>query len=435
MVGLGAVLVYAALQLALVIAHDPWLDEAQAWLVATSLTRPIDFLVLPSEGHPPLWHWLLRTLSLFFDYGQARYLSTVFAVINAVLLWRLLRATPLMLIMMLGSFAVLQSWGYHFRPYSIVFALLLSALLLDRNGRRQAATWCLAVACGFHFFSGILFSLWLVWQWHSGTPIRRLVAPSILAALFGASAVLSGLGNTTAGTTNPDILSAIVANLGWIGMAPNLRNGVTAAITLALLVFGLRSRPTLLATVLVLLVVFATGTALVYGRFPWHFAFMTMLCFTALAVAGLDRPRQWVLACLLLPQVAFSIPAIIQRAQNPDWAYPDLYQTILADAGAGFRPDRDLVAWPDMAGVSMAAVNDIQLINGNIGTVLGPVDWRQHHPEAFAPILRTKQSPYWLVCAGCEPVLDHLSQNGRTATLLATKFNVDNGRFDAYRID
>lgn len=62
MASLAVVLAYTALQIVLFAAHDPWLDEGQAWLWATTISSPIDFLIIPSEGHPPLWYWLLRLL-------------------------------------------------------------------------------------------------------------------------------------------------------------------------------------------------------------------------------------------------------------------------------------------------------------------------------------------------------------------------------------
>src|SRR4051794_26464344 len=50
--------VFSALLLARIITHSPWRDEAQAWLIAESKSLP-DLLLLPGEGHPPLWYLLL----------------------------------------------------------------------------------------------------------------------------------------------------------------------------------------------------------------------------------------------------------------------------------------------------------------------------------------------------------------------------------------
>ena len=40
------------------ILHEPWNDEAQAWLRAKELIWPDQYLVIPGEGHPPGWRFI-----------------------------------------------------------------------------------------------------------------------------------------------------------------------------------------------------------------------------------------------------------------------------------------------------------------------------------------------------------------------------------------
>ena len=432
---LAVVALYALLQVALTVIHHPWVDEAQAWLWATSLSNPVDFFIIPGEGHPPLWYWLLRALSSVLDFSQARYITLPVAIFNAWLLSRLLRSEFLLLVLMLGSFVVLQFWGYHFRPYSLIFTCLLSALLLERQGRSIAATWALAIACALHFFAGFLLALWLVWQWRKGTGLLGLLPPALFAACFGVLAILSGLGNPSVGPTNPDLLGGILYNMGWVGMAEPLRGPILAVVTIALLIYGLRGQPLLLAALLVLVLVLASGTALIYGKYPWHSAFQTMLCFLAFMLAGINTERRWIMALLLAPQVVYGIDGVMYRFAHPKWAGDDLYAVVLADAGADFRPETDLVVWPDLAGPTIAASNDIQVLSGNTGALLGPITWRSFDQQAMAPLLLEKPAPYWLVCAICAPVIAHLEANDRTLTQLGTHFIADNGMFYAYRVE
>lgn len=432
---LAVVLIYAVLQIVLFAGHDPWLDEAQAWLWTTSISNPVDFLIVPGEGHPPLWYWVLRLLSLFLDFNEARILGLVIALANATLLWRLLGRDAPLLFAMLGSFVLLQFWGYHFRPYNIVFTCILGALLLDRQGKGVAAAWLLALACGFHFFSGLLLAFWLVYQRTRGTALLALLPPSLLALAFGVLALLSGLGNTTVGPATPDLLVGTLHNLSWIGMIEPLRGVWLALATLAVLVVGFYRQPIILGTLLALLLAFALGTAAIYGKYPWHSAFMTMLCFMAVMVTGL-KGRRWVVLTLLLPQVAFGVAGITQRLTTPVWDAPDLYAAISQDAGAGFEPGRQLVAWPDLAGVAIAATENITLVSGNDGSLLGPINWRNRIPGAIDPALAERATPYWLICGkACSRVLDYLDEHGRKTSLLARKTNIDNGEFSAYRVD
>lgn len=428
-------LAYAIVEFVLTLGHGPWLDEAQAWLQATTLSGPLDALILPGEGHPPLWYWLLRFLSLGLDFNQARWVTLPIAIANAYLLARLLRGQVLPLAMMLFSFPLLQFWGYHFRPYGIVLACMTGAMLLDRANRPVAGTWLMALACGFHFFAGFLFAFWLVWQWQKGTRINMLTGPAVLALVFGALALISGLGNQSVGVAEGGLAEAIVRNLAWIGMVDALRTPITALATLALLVFALRRTPLILATLLALIALFSVATAAVYGKYLWHAAFMTMLCFMAFALTGFEKRKDLLFALLMTPQVVFGLVAVHHRLTNPAWQQPDLYAVIARDAGEAFSPEKQLVAWPDLAGVTMAAEHNVWLINGNGGQALGPVQWRTRQEERIDPVLRDLPVPYWLVCGDCRPVLDFLDQNGRSAHFLADAQNVDNGHFYAFRIE
>ena len=152
-------------------------------------------------------------------------------------------------------------------------------------------------------------------------------------------------------------------------------------------------------------------------------------------LVGLERERRWALIILLAPQMVFGIANISSRVTNTIKNKPDLYQTIIADAGPGFVPSRDLVAWPVLAGVTLSAINKVQLINGNDGTLLGPIDWRVYDSSAMAPIVFENSLPYWLICVSCSTVLEPLATHGLHAKFLGSNENFDNGLFEACRID
>jgi hypothetical protein len=177
------------------------------------------------------------------------------------------------------------------------------------------------------------------------------------------------------------------------------------------------------------------ATAAIYGKYPWHAAFMTMLCFMAVMVTGLDG-RRWVLLFIFLPQVVFGATGVTMRLASPVWRSDTLLQVIKADAGGNFDPSSQLVAYPDLSGIAMSATENITMINGNNGELLGPINWRNRDQQALAPSLTTMPTPYWVICgSNCGELETHLTEHGRQVTLIGKKSNVDNGTFRAFRID
>ena len=428
------VLGYIVLQIALAVAHDPWRDEAQAWLWAQALSTPMEFFAIPGEGHPPLWYWLLRGLSLVTDFNHARYLSTGVAILNAILLARLLRGELLLLIVLLFSHVVAQSWGHNFRPYGLVLTAMLVAMLLQRHGRPVVATWVMALSCGLHFFAGFLFGFWLLDQLRRGTRLTALVGPALLGMLFGISALISGMGNPESAPASTGALKLIGFNLAWPLTWPELRIWPAAVLTIALLCYGLWRDKFTLVSLLALTATFAIGSALVYGQSPWHSAFMMMLAVMAFLLAG-SAARRWVLVVLLLPQLAAGVIVSTVRLNDPNWNKPDLYAVIAADAGPGFDPSRQLIGWQDFNLSTAAAIHGITYISGNNGELLGPVDWRKRKEYAVDPVLTNTPTPYWLVCGKCARALSVIMTAGLHPSRLASTVIADDGPLSAYRID
>ena len=52
--------------------HEPWLDEAQSWLIATRAGSLAEvFRNRTYEGHPPLWHVMLHYVGLVWPRVEA----------------------------------------------------------------------------------------------------------------------------------------------------------------------------------------------------------------------------------------------------------------------------------------------------------------------------------------------------------------------------
>jgi hypothetical protein len=428
------VVAYVAAEVLLFSVHEPWRDEAQAWLIAGDLRTPVDFLIIPGEGHPPVWFWLMRLLRGFLSFDQARLVMFGVVAANAVLLARLLRDQPLVLITALCSIALLHYWGFYFRPYALIVTCVAAALLLDRAGRPVAATWVLALSCGLHFYSGFLLAFWLLIQLRRGTAIVRLIAPSLLALAFALTAILSGRGNPAGIASAADLFPRFISSFAALFPIPLVGPILNIAIVVLILAFGLRRSPFVLITLMGLLLVFAGFATVVYGFAPWHVSFALLLVVMAWTLSR-SAPG-WVLALLLLPLDVAGVERSIADAQGLTSPDELAYAAVSTDAGARFDPARNLIAWPDFLLTPAAARHDIRYLSGNNGTVIGAVDWRNRGDgNVDAKLLTTLPTPYWLVCSKCEPALQAIKDAGHTTTeiLPLTRSLIE--PIAAYRVD
>jgi len=60
------ILLYSAINIVVLIRHEPWEDEARAWLIARDLDLLSIFKQMAYEGTPALWHMLLVPLAKVF---------------------------------------------------------------------------------------------------------------------------------------------------------------------------------------------------------------------------------------------------------------------------------------------------------------------------------------------------------------------------------
>lgn len=428
-------MVYCALQVGIFLTHEPFRDEAQAWLVAKEMAWPGGFFVIPGEGHPPLWFWLLRGLSFFFDFDTARLFSVGIAMLNAVLLFRLLRNDLVILCLLLVTQSFLQYWGYYFRPYGLILTCVLAALLLARNGRHAAAHWVMALSCGLHFLSGLLFAFWLVLAIRDRRPLVELAGPVVLAALFGLSAVLSASGNAQSAFDSRDYL-AITEVFSWPFAQWGSMTIVGAAATIALLVGGLWREPLLLTGLLLVILAMAAFSTLIYRIGGWHVGFMLSLFVMAFVGAGAKGDTRF-LAPLLLVQAGMGLWHGGNQLVAPQVSEAALYSKLVENAGPDFVPERQLVGWPDFVLSATAARHDLSYVSGTTGARLGSVDYRAFTAgvPAVTDSLASLAVPYWLVCFNCEAPLDVATRGGREATVIDTNTNAVGEPLSIYRID
>lgn len=118
--------------------HEPWFDEAQAWMIARSASiQEILFDIPHYEGHPQLWHLILVPFAkLGFPFHIT--ISTINITICAVAMWLLLFVSPFPKIVRCiipFTYFPFYQYGVISRPYCIMMlAMCLMAITyINRN--------------------------------------------------------------------------------------------------------------------------------------------------------------------------------------------------------------------------------------------------------------------------------------------------------------
>ena len=122
------------------LVHEPWWDEAQAWLIARD--APIADLYLRHvayEGHPPLWHLLLAIpAKASLPYGSLKVVAALAALLGVYLLLFRLTFVPLIIRLLVPfTFFIAYQYTVVARSYVLLPPILWGiALLYERRAER-----------------------------------------------------------------------------------------------------------------------------------------------------------------------------------------------------------------------------------------------------------------------------------------------------------
>jgi hypothetical protein len=189
-------LLYASLLALVIWRHEPWADEAQAWLMARDLS-PFDLFVryLRYEGTPGLWHLLLMgPAKLGLPYGSMSILSGLIAT-GGILLFLTRSKVPFVLRLLLPfSFILLYQYAVVARSYVLLPLLLFGIAAIYRDRTRRIALFtlllCLLANTSLHgmliaLSLALLYTLEARRQWRAlETAARRRHVAAL--AVFGA---------------------------------------------------------------------------------------------------------------------------------------------------------------------------------------------------------------------------------------------------------
>jgi hypothetical protein len=141
----AALLLYALLLAILIPRHEPWFDEAQAWLLARDLS-PVELYrtYIRYEGSPGLWHLLLLLpTKLGLPYATLNLIAGVLATLSASLI--LLSSRMPALIRFSLPFTYFFAYQYAVVARSYVLLTMLLLLLAVAYRRRYERPWPFAL--------------------------------------------------------------------------------------------------------------------------------------------------------------------------------------------------------------------------------------------------------------------------------------------------
>jgi len=199
----GAVLLsLTALVLYTVSKHEPWADEAQAWLQARDFNWwHLVFTELHYEGHPPVWFAILAVAVHVFHvpYAFIGYLGASFAIAGLAVLVYLAPFPRSLRYLIAFSFFLVYQYAVIARPYVLIPLLAFLAAHFARNDPSHILTFAVLAALLIHVsaYSAVIAmglsafcALHLSRGWAETSPTDRTRILGA-AALVSASAVLA----------------------------------------------------------------------------------------------------------------------------------------------------------------------------------------------------------------------------------------------------
>ncbi|HVL98435.1 MAG TPA: hypothetical protein VM324_04000 [Egibacteraceae bacterium] len=236
---------YAAQLVVVAVRHEPWFDEAQAWLLARDLSL-WDLLAgqLRYEGTPGLWHLLLLPLAkLGAPYASMQALAVAVALGGAYVL---VRHGPFPLpvtALLLFSFVIGYQYAVVARSYVLLPLLLflLARVWPDRATRVTRLTVLLVLLANVSvhglLIAGTLAALHLWERWRE----RHHMHPALARRHVQAAAGLAALGALLVAQLwpPPDLLIGGDTNLDVVTWLPTGARVYNSALTGSFLFSGL----------------------------------------------------------------------------------------------------------------------------------------------------------------------------------------------------
>ncbi len=280
--------------------HEPWFDEAQAWLLARDASLPDLFLTyLRDEGTPGLWHMLLMPLAkLGIPYWSMQVLAAASAILGAAMILWWSPFPPLIRAILPFTYFLLYQYAVVARSYVLLAPLLAGIAWFIPQARLKPWTFIALLSLlanvnihGTLAAMGILLA-YLIELWRDSDLPKPRLSPQLLMACGAFVCVLVLVVIEVWPPPKAHLLKDI-NTIGNFGNANSrIRNQVTEAfsfdlwfalVPLALSVMWMVRRRVALYFVLPAGLVLGFSSV-VYGK-PWHAGILFLLWLFAMWIA------------------------------------------------------------------------------------------------------------------------------------------------------
>ena len=182
----------------LVPRHEPWFDEAQAWLIARDAS-PWDVIwkYARYEGSPSLWHLLLAIpAKAGAPYITLNYISGALAMVGAALLLFKSPFPRVLRVLLPAGFFFFYQFGLVARNYALLIPLLWMVALLYPGRFTHPWRYVLGLIVLTHvtlhgsLIAGALMTVFVCEAWWGERWPQARLAPLVL--VFAADTVLIG---------------------------------------------------------------------------------------------------------------------------------------------------------------------------------------------------------------------------------------------------
>ncbi|MBO7423369.1 MAG: hypothetical protein J6T99_08305 [Oscillospiraceae bacterium] len=164
-------LLYLGFHFFVILHHEAFRDEAQAWTIAKNTTLPELFADLSIEGHPCLWFLIIRPFAkLGMSFRSFSFVSLVFMGVAAGLF--LFRAPfgDLLKVIVLGSFAFCYNSPVMPRTYCVITLLIVCLAMLWPRRLEKPVLYGILIGLLFQshiilagFAGGLVLELFIHW--------------------------------------------------------------------------------------------------------------------------------------------------------------------------------------------------------------------------------------------------------------------------------